>query len=187
MTRPDLVRALRWSVAAGLVITVLVAAVVTWTYDPGPPPARIGDPVSPSRLPVVGKPDQHVSLADFRGKGLLVNVWATWCDPCVREMPLLVRLAERYAGAHFAVIGVSDDEQDKLLAFLAKTPLPFPVLHDADGALRAQLGADVLPYTLFIGPDGTTVAKKVGQLRETQAAETIERLIVAARKAEKGT
>jgi thiol-disulfide isomerase/thioredoxin len=100
---------------------------------------------------------KRVTLADFRGRTLLVNLWATWCGPCVREMPALGRLAAAMAGKDFAVVLVSEDRGG------AATVEPFIAKHDL-GALGSDLdpkgdlgrafGVRGLPTTILIGADG---------------------------------
>jgi thiol-disulfide isomerase/thioredoxin len=177
-------RAIRWTLIVGLLGTVLTAALVVGLHEP-PPAVAVNEPASPVGLPNLNDGGAPVDLASFRGRGVLVAFWATWCEPCIAEMPLLVELHRRYAGRHFALVSVTDDDADKVRTFLTKSPLPFPVLHDRDGAVRERYGADALPYAVFIGPDGVVRGKRIGRLRETQALEAIERLIIDARAEER--
>lgn len=99
------------------------------------------------------------TLADFRGKPVLVNLWATWCAPCVAEMPALDRLAQAKAG-EMAVVGISQDLQgwEKVKPFLAKAKLRhMTILLDEEGALAATLGAPGLPFTVLYDADGKEV------------------------------
>lgn len=100
-----------------------------------------------------------VTLADFRGKPVLVNLWATWCAPCIAEMPALDRLAKAKAG-EMAVVGISQDLQGwaKVKPFLAKAKLQhMTILLDEEGALATTLGAPGLPYTVLYDADGKEV------------------------------
>lgn len=173
-------RAIRWTLIVGLTGTVITATLVVGLHE-APPSVAVNEPASPVGLPDLNSGGSLVDLASLRGRGVLVAFWATWCDPCLAEMPLLVELHRRYGGRHFALVSVTDDGADKVRAYLAKSPLPFPVLHDQDGAVRERYGADALPYAVFIGPDGVVRGKRIGRLRETQALEAIERLIIDAR------
>lgn len=178
-------RAIRWTLIVGLLGTVITAALVVGLYAP-PPSVAVNEPASPVGLPDLNGGDAHLDLTSLRGRGVLVAFWATWCEPCLAEMPLLVELHRRYGGKHFALVSVTDDDADKVRTFLEKNPLPFPVLHDQDGAVRERYGADALPYAVFIGPDGVVRGKRIGRLRETQAFEAIERLIIDARAEKRG-
>ncbi|MBB4631736.1 redoxin family protein [Sphingosinicella soli] len=126
-----------------------------------------------------------VTLADFRGKPVLVNLWATWCAPCVAEMPALDRLAKAKAG-EMAVIGISQDLQgwDKVKPFLAKTNLQhMTILLDEEGALATTLGAPGLPFTVLYDAAGKEVWRvngprewdQPGGLPAIPAAETATR------------
>lgn len=177
-------RAVRWTLIIGLTGTVITAALVVGLHEP-PSTVAVNEPASPVGLPDLNSDGAHTDLASLRGRGVLLVFWATWCEPCLAEMPLLIELHRRYGGKHFALVSVTDDDPEKVRQFLQKSPLPFPVLSDADGAIRARYGADALPYAVFVGPDGVVRGKRIGRLRETQALEAIERLIIDARAEER--
>ncbi len=107
-------------------------------------------------------------LKTWQGKLLIVNFWATWCTPCVEEMPELQRLADRSAGSNLAVIGIGVDEADKIRQFRSQHQLRFPLLVAGfDGMTLAQrLGnrAAVLPYTALISPDGRVLEEHTGRI-----------------------
>ena len=94
-------------------------------------------------------------LADYRGKVVLVNFWATWCAPCREEMPSLERLRQALAGRPFVVLAVNVGEGARVAAGYLKTmPHGFTVLHDRDGSTTKAWGARILPATFVIGPEG---------------------------------
>jgi thiol-disulfide isomerase/thioredoxin/uncharacterized membrane protein len=100
-----------------------------------------------------------VTLADYRGKPVLVNLWATWCAPCVAEMPALDGLAKAKAG-EMAVVGISQDLQgwEKVKPFLAKAKLQhMTILLDEEGALATTLGAPGLPFTVLYDATGKEI------------------------------
>lgn len=100
-----------------------------------------------------------VKLADFLGKPVLVNLWATWCAPCIAEMPALDRLAKAKAG-EMAVVGISQDLQgwEKVKPFLAKAKLQnMTILLDEEGALATTLGAPGLPFTVLYDAEGKEI------------------------------
>jgi len=111
-----------------------------------------------------GLSGKSAKLADFRGKPLIINVWASWCAPCRDEMASLDRLARRYGGGrHFNVIGIStDDYSDRAQAFLAQANTSFPHFIDSRLALENMLGADRIPLTLLIDADGRVLHKIYG-------------------------
>ena len=81
------------------------------------------------------------------------------------------------------MLGVSDEDRPDVERFVKRRPIAYPVLIDRTGGLRARFGAEVLPFTAWIGPDGRVAGREVGVLSEAHAKEAIERLIIAARKA----
>jgi thiol-disulfide isomerase/thioredoxin len=105
------------------------------------------------------------ALESYRGKVVLVNFWATWCEPCKQEMPSIERLRQSLAGRPFAVLAVNLAEpQARVQAFLAKVPLGFPVLLDRDAAAAKAWKARMLPATFIVGADGRVRYSYVGEL-----------------------
>lgn len=119
-----------------------------------------------------GKP---AKLADFRGKPLIINVWASWCAPCRDEMASLDRLARRYGGGkHFNVIGIStDDYSDRAKAFLQQANTSFRHFIDSRLFLENMLGADRIPLTLLIDADGRVLHKIYGA-KEWDSPEAVK-------------
>jgi len=90
-------------------------------------------------------------LADYRGKVVVINFWATWCEPCREEMPSLQRLADHMAGRPFVLLGVDmADSEPRVRAFLQQTPVRFPLLLDRDSAVAKAWKVKLLPTTLII-------------------------------------
>ncbi len=111
-------------------------------------------------------------MAELRGRPLLINFWATWCPPCVRELPVLDRFAAAQA-AQLQVVGLAIDREQAVREFLARTPVSFGVglASTAQGtALSRALGNDLggLPFTVLLSAAGEVIQRKIG---ETQAAE----------------
>jgi peroxiredoxin len=112
--------------------------------------------------------DMHgadVRLADFRGKPMLINFWATWCGPCKAETPWFVELAAKYRDRGFTVIGISvDDVPEDIKAFAAEYQVAYPMLVGKDHPeLAKAFGAeDVLPVTWLVRADGKVQAKVTG-------------------------
>jgi thiol-disulfide isomerase/thioredoxin len=118
------------------------------------------------------------ALESYRGKVVLVNFWATWCAPCLEEMPSIERLRQSLAGRPFAVLAVNLAEPDaRVQAFLAKVPLGFPVLMDREAAAARAWKARMLPATFIVGPDGRVRYSHVGELDWSR--EPVRRQIAA--------
>lgn len=102
----------------------------------------------------------------FAGRPTLVNVWATWCGPCIKEMPELQAYAQAQGEAGVRVAGVALDEADAVRAFIAQHAITYPQWHDSPGAADAgvRLGnpRGVLPFTVLVDADGTARAMRVG-------------------------
>ena len=110
----------------------------------------------------------EISLAEFRGVPVLVNLWATWCAPCVKELPTLDRLAELHDHqGDLAIVTVSQDmaPQGSVIAFLNRLQLPrLSGFHDPKMALSAAINAQVLPTTVLYDSKGREVWRYVGDL-----------------------
>lgn len=112
-----------------------------------------------------------LSMAAFRGRPVLVNFWATWCPPCVEELPLVDGFFRQHAANGWQVVGLALDKPESVRAFLAKTPVSFPVGilgMGGMGALKA-LGNTTggLPFTLVLNARGSVQARKMGQITPT--------------------
>ncbi|HJV87710.1 MAG TPA: TlpA disulfide reductase family protein [Noviherbaspirillum sp.] len=102
-------------------------------------------------------------LSSYRGKPLIINVWASWCGPCRAEMGSLDRLARRYGGKKFNVIGIStDDYRDRALAFLNQAKTGFSHYIDSELFMENMLGADMIPLTVLVDAQGRVLAKFYG-------------------------
>jgi cytochrome c biogenesis protein CcmG, thiol:disulfide interchange protein DsbE len=109
----------------------------------------------------------RVDLAALRGRPVVVNFWATWCEPCVREFPLLAATAAGHRAARLAVIGVLyKDRPDAARAFVRRHGGTWPMGMDADGRTAAAWGVVGLPHTFFVRPDGTLASHQLGELTQ---------------------
>ena len=95
------------------------------------------------------------TLADYRGKVVLLNFWATWCPPCQREMPSLERLRTKMAGRPLEIVAISSAETpDEVKTYLTKMKLGFPVLVDADSSNTRRWKVFALPTTFVLDAEG---------------------------------
>lgn len=113
-------------------------------------------------------------LSDFRGKPLIINVWASWCGPCREEMASLKRLSKRHGGKQFTVIGIStDDYPDAANIFLQKSGTTFSHFIDTRLQFENMLGADRIPLTLLVDAKGRVLGKYYGA-KEWDSPETLK-------------
>lgn len=113
-------------------------------------------------------------LSDYRGKPLIINVWASWCGPCRAEMGSLNRLARRYNGKQFNVIGIStDDYGNKAAAFIRESKISFANYLDSRQFMENMLGADTIPLTVLVDAKGRVLSKAYGAY-EWDSPEIIE-------------
>jgi cytochrome c biogenesis protein CcmG, thiol:disulfide interchange protein DsbE len=139
----------------------------------GPPPSPAllatdgarGLPSTVSALPITDVEAFRGLVADLRGTPVVVNLWASWCEPCEREMPMLSEAARERRDVQF--LGVDTlDSRDGAEAFIERHAVPFPSLFDPDAAIRTELDAFGLPVTVFFDPEGNEVAKVQGELSQ---------------------
>jgi cytochrome c biogenesis protein CcmG, thiol:disulfide interchange protein DsbE len=138
---------------------------------PLPPPAPstavqtypAGTPAPALRLP--GLDGARVDLATLRGRPVVVNFWATWCEPCVREFPLLRSAAADHRGQRLVVVGVlTGDRPAAARAFVRRHRATWPVGLDPDATAAGRWGAVGLPHTYFVRADGTLASHQLGEL-----------------------
>lgn len=95
------------------------------------------------------------SLANYRGKVVLLNFWATWCPPCLKEMPSMERLREKMAGRPFEIVALNSAEpKSDVDAYLARMKLGFPILLDPDGVNTRRWKVFALPTSLLLDAEG---------------------------------
>lgn len=126
--------------------------------------ARRGEPVPPVMLKTLSGETTGLPLPE--GKALLVNVWATWCSPCIKEMPLLAEFASSQHAHDVEVIGIALDEPEAVQAWLERLPSPYPHYLDTPGHRDASVilgnSAGVLPYTVLIDAEGKLRKQRIG-------------------------
>lgn len=144
-----------------------------------PPPAGLvvterGRPLAPFALPGLDG-HSHTIPGRWAGRPLLVNVWASWCAPCVHEMPELQRFAAAQGPNGIQVVGIALDDADAVRAFLRRVPVTYPILLDAPGPADAgvRLGnpKGVLPYSVLVAADGTVLKQRIGPFAPGELAD----------------
>lgn len=148
-------------------------------------PVAAGD-LPPEVAPLMGKPAPNftledlkgdkVSLADFKGKPLLINFWATWCGPCKIETPWLIELQKEYGPKGLQIVGISTEGDDlkpddkegwahdkaEIAKFIEKEHMPYPVLINGDSLSAKYGGLEAMPTSFYVDRDGKVVAIQLG-------------------------
>ena len=153
----------RRAFAVGVAMTLLFGTALAVKIRPQIDLLGVGSraPDFHARNLATGRP---ATLADYRGRVVLLNLWATWCEPCRVEMPSLERLSRKLGSSGFAVVAVSIDEDgDSVVAAFARDlGLTFDILHDQTGAMKQAYQATGVPETWVISPDGVIIKKVIG-------------------------
>ena len=153
----------QWTLVAGLVMGAAFA--VALAVRVLPEIALVGAGSRAPEFQAIDLPSgRHVRLADYRGKVVLLNVWATWCQPCRVEMPSMERLWRRLAGTDFRILAVSVDQSDSstVTAFARALGLSFDILHDQSGRIQHIYQTTGVPESFVIDRRGVIVKKVIG-------------------------
>jgi len=148
-------------------------------YTDGLAPAE-GSPAPDFTLPVLqGADSKTIQLSSLKGKAVLVNLWATWCEPCKAELPELVALQKKYGEQGFVVLGVTslDESSDEtILAFARKMKMNYPILRGNEKIdnLYQHQG---LPLSIYIDRSGKVVRRVVGAADESVAEDAVKKAL----------
>lgn len=165
-----------------LALACLAAAGGWWLQNdwanrmPEQPPApadirvfTVGDIASSYALPDLQ--GHATTLAKWRGKAVLLNFWASWCVPCIKEMPLLAEFQRAHAADGVQVVGVAMEQPQSAAVFVRRVGVDYPILTgiDADPVPTTVFGDTdgLLPYSVLIGPDGRILETRLGPLDES--------------------
>jgi thiol-disulfide isomerase/thioredoxin len=150
-----------------------------WMSATSNPPAHVavarrGEALPPLRLAALD--GRLVSLpAEYAGRPVLINLWASWCGPCVREMPALQRFHAQQGAKGVQVVGIALDDRGAVRAFLDRAGVRYPILVDAPGPTDAgvRLGnpKGVLPYSVLVSADGRLLRQHLGPLADGEIAQ----------------
>jgi cytochrome c biogenesis protein CcmG/thiol:disulfide interchange protein DsbE len=134
-----------------------------------------------STLSALGRDDEG-SLDDYRGRVVLLNFWASWCPPCVEELPLLERTQRRIEGQGATVLGVNyKDLPEDALGFVRRFELSFPSLRDRDGEYAEDFATTGFPETFLIDRRGQIAATRRGPVTRAWLDETLPPLLAEPR------
>ena len=134
----------------------------------------VGNPIQVVGTTTDGKP---LDWKKYRGRVVLVDFWATWCGPCLHELPNIRKMHDAYADKGFEVVGISmDEDRERLKLFLEKNPMPWPTLHEESGMnpTAVHYGISTLPATLLIDKEGNVITMDArGNQLEAQLAKLL--------------
>jgi len=159
---------------------VVMAIVAIMESDAGAPPVVRGTTAPHFDLRKLGSPPgvsfEHLDLASLSGNVVLVNFWATWCEPCEREMPAMERLYQDLRGEEFELVAVAIDESEgDIEAFQDRYQLSFPIVLDLDQSVYQSYQTMGVPESLLLDRDGLIIERYVGP-REWDTPEHVERI-----------
>ena len=156
----------RWSLVAGTVMTLIFVAVLAMKVRPEMDLIGAGSR-APDFQAVNLRTSRPASLADYAGKVVLLNIWATWCEPCRLEMPSMEKLSQHLGGADFRVVAVSVDKDgpDVVMKFVKDLGLHFDILHDRSGSIQGTLQTTGVPESFVLDRSGVIIKKVIGAER----------------------
>ena len=153
----------QWAVVAAAAGALVVGIALLIRLRPQMHPLGVGDR-APSFTAVRLPGGRPASLADYRGQVILLNIWATWCQPCRVEMPSMERLWRAFESTDFRVVAVSIDLEDSTVvtAFVKELGLSFDILHDQPGDIQRIYQTTGVPESFVIDRQGMIVKKVIG-------------------------
>jgi peroxiredoxin len=172
----------RWTAAAGLVLALVFTAVLAFQLSSHGVLLEPGA-AAPDFTAVDLATARPASLESYRGKVLLLNVWATWCHPCRLEMPSMERLHRRLAGTDFRIVAVSIDRDGAAVvrAFVRELGLTFDVLHDRAATIERLYQTTGVPESFVIDRHGVIVQRIIGGTDwDTPATDALVRRLLDA-------
>jgi len=127
---------------------------------------RLGKGVAAPEFSLPGLDGKMVTLADYKGKVVFLNIWATWCPPCVKEMPSMEKLYRELKGEEFEILAVSIDASGgkDVIPFMKKYGLSFPALLDTKGSIKSLYQTTGVPESFIIDKNGIIVEKVIGPI-----------------------
>lgn len=134
-------------------------------------------PTQVAALPTTDVDGFRALLDELKGTPVVVNLWASWCEPCRREMPMLGEAARAHAEVQFLGVNILDSRQGAA-DFIREYGVPFPSIFDPSGAIRTDLASFGVPVTVFFASDGTLVAKVDGELGQDTLDEHLAAIAI---------
>ncbi len=148
----------QWAIVLAIVVVLGVGLALGARLGAGDlAQVRVGSPTPEFHAATLDGTDRTKSIADYKGEVVLINLWATWCGPCVIEMPSIQRLYDRYRGAGLKVVAVAVDDpgfEQRILDFVGEHHLTFEILHEGSGKIEQAFQTQGIPATFLVARDG---------------------------------
>lgn len=155
----------QWTMVAAIVLVLAAGlGLIAHSMKDELYPVDAGAKAPNFKVRVLGD-SSHKQFADYKGQVVLLNVWATFCQPCIKEMPSLEKLHQTYGDKGLKIVAVSVDREvseDSIQKFVKNLGVTFEVLHDSSGAIENQYQTTGYPETFIIGKEGTIRRKWIG-------------------------
>lgn len=181
-----------------VVVVIVAVALMIWTGVRWSKKTQQSASHAPTSGPIVGAvaPDfelqsldgRTVKLSDLRGKAVLVNFWATWCQPCKLEMPWFEELHQQYRSQGLEILGINTDDyisskdsvRDEVAKFAKDLGVTYTILRGKEGVADAYGGAQFLPITFYIDRQGKIISNVTGIRGKSEIEDTIRKALASA-------
>jgi cytochrome c biogenesis protein CcmG, thiol:disulfide interchange protein DsbE len=166
------------SFAVAIAVLAVIGLLGFGLLSKGEASLSVGDRAPDKQLTRLGAPGTG-EIADYRGKWVLVNFWASWCEPCKAEAPALESFQKSHGADHFTVLGINlDDTTDDAVDFVKRYELTYPQLREGDGEDRRDAyGMTGFPESFLIDPQGDVALIRRGAVDENYLAQQVAPLI----------
>ena len=169
------------------VLLLTLAGIALWLDRPAPTQANAASAPSAEKIDATAGAIYSVRFADLDGqeqalgqwqhKLLVINFWATWCAPCLKEMPILAKLQAKYGPQGLQIVGIAVDSRSNVANFSQKSPVGYPLLVDEAQAIEfsKRLGnrLGLLPFTIVLRPGGEVIFTRLGVITEVEMIDLI--------------
>jgi len=153
------------SFAAVMAVLGVIALLAFGVANKSGKQLEVGEAAPAVELETLDGEPATASIEDYRGRWVLLNIWASWCGPCETEAPDLVEFQKRYEGEDFTILGIqTQDGTDDGLQFVREFGLNYPSLRDGSGDYAQDLGSTGVPETLLVDPDGEVAYIRRGEV-----------------------